>query len=116
MALIFRNDYSRPIWAMYERYRPNCPDGGNWLKAGWWKIQPGQTAVVFAGDPHGVNPIWYAYAHSDDGLEWSDRFQELVPVRAFEWCSNVADTSSRTILMHEFVAASTNHTHTFRAP
>ncbi|GAA5705043.1 MULTISPECIES: DUF1036 domain-containing protein [Streptomyces] len=116
MSLNLKNNYHQPVWAMVEWHHPNCSDGGDWMKKGWWKIGPGQTSTVFGDDVHAVNPIWYCYAHSSDGLEWRDRFQELVPTHAFEWCSNTADTSSRTILMNEFVVSRPNHVHTFLAP
>ncbi|MEU2063470.1 DUF1036 domain-containing protein [Streptomyces sp. NPDC013455] len=115
MSMTFRNNYHQTIWAMVEWYRPNCSDGSNWLKKGWWRIDPGQSAVVFGGDARAVNPIWYGYAHASDGTEWRDQYQELVPSRAFEWCSNTADTSSRQILMHEIVVSKPNHTHNFNA-
>lgn len=114
MSLTFKNGYHQSIWAMVEWAHPNCSDGGDWLKKGWWQIDPGQTKVVFGGDAHAVNPIWYCYAHAADGTEWRDRFQELVPVRAFEWCSSTADTDSRTVLMNEFVVSRPNHVHTFQ--
>ncbi|WP_327280716.1 MULTISPECIES: DUF1036 domain-containing protein [unclassified Streptomyces] len=113
MPLTFRNNHNTEIWTMVEWHQPNCSDGSNWVKKGWWRIGPGQTSTVFGGNPQAVNPIWYCYAYSTDGTEWRDRFQETVPHNAFEWCSNTADTSSRTILMNEFVVGGANHTHSF---
>jgi hypothetical protein len=34
MSLYFNNGYPTTIWAMAEWYRPGCPDGGDWEKAG----------------------------------------------------------------------------------
>ncbi|MGE7389446.1 DUF1036 domain-containing protein [Streptomyces sp. NPDC004126] len=113
MSLRFQNNYHREIWTMVERHQPNCSDGSNWVKEGWWRIGPGESAVVYGGDVSAVNQIWYCYAYSGDGVEWRDRFQETVPHRAFEWCSNTSDSSSRTILMNEFVVSRPNHVHSF---
>ncbi|MFF8968913.1 hypothetical protein [Streptomyces sp. NPDC014995] len=114
MSLRFRNSYHATIWAMFERYFPNCPDGGDWLKKGWWRIEPGQEVVVYGDDPDDVNRFWYAYAHTSNGVEWAGTFPELVPVRRFEWCEKISDTQSRTIHMHQFEVTGSEHVHTFR--
>ena len=67
MSLRFTNNYPSTLWAMIEWYHPNCEDGGNWEKAGWWKIDPGQTKTVFGGDVSDVNRYWYFFAHDADG-------------------------------------------------
>ncbi|MGA5037668.1 DUF1036 domain-containing protein [Streptomyces capoamus] len=113
MSLTFSNASSKTLWAMVEWSYPNCPDGGEWMKKGWWQIEPGGTAVVYGGDVQAVNPIWYCYAHAADGTEWRDRYQELVPSRAFAWCTDTADSTSRTILMNEIVVSRPDHVHTF---
>ncbi|CAM5619574.1 DUF1036 domain-containing protein [Streptomyces hirsutus] len=113
MALRFKNNYEREIWAMVERYQPNCSASSNWRKEGWWRIGPGETAVVYGGDAKAVNPIWYCYAYAGDGTEWRDKYQETVPHSVFEWCSNVSDASSRTILMREFTVTAPNFTFNF---
>lgn len=77
MSLTFSNASSKTLWAMVEWSYPNCPDGGEWMKKGWWQIEPGGTAVVYGGDVHAVNPIWYCYAYALDGSEWRDSYQEL---------------------------------------
>ena len=45
MSLKFKNRYPTTTWAMIEWYHPNCPDGGDWAKVGWWKIAPGKTKI-----------------------------------------------------------------------
>ncbi|MEU5805657.1 MULTISPECIES: DUF1036 domain-containing protein [unclassified Streptomyces] len=116
MALRFKNNYEREVWAMVERYQPNCSASSNWFKEGWWKIAPQQTVVVYSGDARAVNPIWYCYAYSQDGVEWRDKYQESVPSRVFEWCSNVSDSTCRTIHMLEFTATAPNFTFNFNPP
>ncbi|MFI1205335.1 DUF1036 domain-containing protein [Streptomyces sp. NPDC020883] len=118
MSLTFVNQHYSSIWAMVEWYRPNCPDGGDWIKKGWWKIDAGQSAVVYGGDVREVNQYWYCYAHSIDGYQWpgTDGFPELVPINAFEWCNQVADTTSRQVFMDQFSVGLPNHVHTFLGP
>lgn len=89
--------------------------GGDWEKAGWWKIDPGQSAVVYPGDVR-FNTHWYAYAHAADGTEWAGDpcFAETVPPRVFQWCDDTSSTDSRTICMHEFlIDGYANHNHHF---
>ncbi|MFF4419906.1 DUF1036 domain-containing protein [Streptomyces sp. NPDC001549] len=112
MSLRLQNNYHTEIWTMVEWHQPNCSDGSSWVKKGWWRIGPGQSSTVFGGDVN-FNPIWYCYAYAPDGAEWRDRYQEVVPHRAFEWCSNTSDSTSRTILMNEFVVSRPNHVHSF---
>lgn len=96
------NEHNFTVWAMIEWYRPNCPDGGDWEKKGWWELAPGQSKIAFAGDLDDVNLWWYSFAHAADGRAWGGNFPELVPTRPFQWCEHTADTSSRTVGMFEF--------------
>ncbi|MCX4763564.1 DUF1036 domain-containing protein [Streptomyces sp. NBC_01275] len=113
MAMRFRNNYQATIWAMVEWSFPNCPDGGDWLKKGWWQIAPGQEVIVYGGDADAVNRFWYAYAHTDDGVEWGGTFPELVPPQRFEWCEKTSSTQCRTINMHQFEVTTSDHVHSF---
>ncbi|MCW2902365.1 MAG: hypothetical protein JWO67_4630 [Streptosporangiaceae bacterium] len=109
------NGYNSIVWAMIEWYHPNCPDGGDWEKEGWWQLQPGESKIAYAGDLNDVGFWWYGFAHAADGRVWGGNFPELVPARAFRWCEHTADTSSRTVGMFEFPGGqSDKHVVTFR--
>ena len=97
----FQNDYPATVWAMIEWFHPDCPDGGNWEKAGWWKMEPGEGKVAFAGNVSEVNRFWYFHAHAADGAHWSGPFNERVPPTAFNWCEATANTRSRLVGMRE---------------
>jgi uncharacterized membrane protein len=97
----FVNNYPSTVWAMVEWYHPNCADGGNWEKAGWWKMDEGQTSTAFGGSASGVNPYWYFFAHAADGAQWAGPYNEIVPHIAFDWCESTANTDSRTVGMRE---------------
>jgi uncharacterized membrane protein len=116
--LRFVNGYRTTIWTMVEWYHPGCRDGedylGEWEKAGWWKIDPGGSAVVFGGDVSDVNRYWYYFANAADGAVWAGPFGERVPLQAFQWCEKIAGTNSREIGMRELdVQRSGNFTLTF---
>jgi Protein of unknown function (DUF1036) len=46
MYLRFNNSHSRGLWLAVGYYSPGCPDGGDWAKKGWWRLEPGQAATV----------------------------------------------------------------------
>lgn len=116
--LRFTNGYRTTIQAMVEWYHPNCRDGddylGEWEKAGWWRIEPGQSAVVFGGDVSSVNRYWYFFAGAFDGAVWAGAFEEFVPLNAFQWCEKVRNSTSFVVGMRELdVGSSDNFTLTF---
>jgi uncharacterized membrane protein len=100
IMLTYVNGYTSTIWAMAEWYHPGC-ENGNWEKKGWWRIEPGRSAVVFGDDVEDVNRFWYFFAHAADGAFWAGPFEETVPINAFDWCENTGSSTSRTIGMRE---------------
>jgi|SRR3954453_5043194 len=84
--LKFVNNYSSPLWVAIMWYTPNCPDGGNWSKKGWWSLTPGQGKVVSGEDLEDVNRYWCFYAQAQNGHHWSGPIKRMVPHQAFDWC------------------------------
>lgn len=112
----FCNDYSSTVWVMFEWHSPNCPDGGDWQKKGWWSMEPGQCKVVYGGDLASLQACSYYYAEAADGAKWTGPITEFVPLRAFDWCANTSSTDSRTIGMREICTGNNNnYTLTLRA-
>src|SRR5271157_855234 len=70
MWLAFQNDYSSGVWVAVGYYHPNCPDGGDWAKKGWWRLNPGRSAIVLWT----TNTYSTFYAEADHGV------QRLVPL------------------------------------
>jgi uncharacterized membrane protein len=100
--LIFKNSYlDGPVWVMIEWYHPNCPDGGDWMKSGWWGMRSGESAVVHAGSVSAVNRFWYFFAHDGLGGYWAGPFEETVSPGSFRSCSSTSSTSDRIIGMRE---------------
>jgi uncharacterized membrane protein len=100
-VLSFHNSTFSWVWVMIEFYHPNCPDGGNWMKSGWWPIGSEDTGIVHGANVSAVNRFWYYYAHDGLGGEWAGEFQETVPPTEFERCATTSSTADRTIGMRE---------------
>src|SRR4051812_30611185 len=80
MALYFRNQTNQSVSVAIGYHWPNCPDGDNWAKKGWWVIAPGQTATVRGGASKGAKYFWHA--HTSGGLQWSGEFLTNLPTGA----------------------------------
>ena len=81
MGLRLCNGYRSTIWTSIMFYSPETcgGEGGNFEKMGWWKIEPGSCALVYANDLEDLNRYWYYHAHASDGAYWSGPFQSNVP-------------------------------------
>ena len=99
--LSFTNGYSRLVSVTVKWYHPNCPDGGDWEKKGWWNINPGNTAHVLDLDLDETNRYYYYYAESVDGHTWSGAYFTDVPNEAFDWCENTGSSTSRSLGFRE---------------
>lgn len=75
--LRFVNNHSETVFVMIEFYEPECHRpgvsvGGHvslepWQGMGWWRIDPGQSAVVYENDLDDINQYWYYEAHTASG-------------------------------------------------
>jgi Protein of unknown function (DUF1036) len=81
-----RNNYSGTIQVCIMYYSPNCRDGGNWAKKGWWSIPPGGSKVVYGPSMRGLNRYFCYYD-----------IHRAVPPQAFDWCEWTANTQSRNL-------------------
>ena len=97
MSLTFCNRYSSGVSVAIMWYTPGCPDGGDWSKAGWYNLAPGQCAKVFNGDLDDVNRYCCYFAEAADGAFWAGDVVTQVPHRAFDWCLNTGSTDSRQV-------------------
>lgn len=89
MGLTLCNGYSTRIWTAIMFYSPETcpaagdPPGGDFEMMGWWGIQPGSCALVYANDLEDLNEFWYFFAQADDGAIWDGPFRHGVPLTAF---------------------------------
>ena len=82
MWLRYANKYSSGLWLAVGYYHPNCPDGGDWAKKGWWRLEPGDAKTVLST----TNDYSTFYAEADDGAVWSGPYGADLPSSAFDWC------------------------------
>jgi uncharacterized membrane protein len=95
--LTFCNQYSSTVWLTIMWYHPNCPDGGDWEKAGWWGISPSGCANVFDADLDEINRYYCFYAEADDGTVWAGPYARNVPQEAFDWCEWTDSNTARGV-------------------
>lgn len=95
MSLTFCNRSNTSLSLCILWYTPGCPDGGDWSKAGWWNLDPGQCATALSGD---LNNRWY-YVHAEgaDGEVWEGPVHTSVPDTAFDWCDNTSSTAAQDV-------------------
>jgi uncharacterized membrane protein len=88
MGLTLCNNYSQLISTAIMFYSPDTcgAEGGDFEMMGWWSLNPGSCALVYANDLEDLNQYWYYYAIAEDGTEWSGPFPNSVPKAAFDQC------------------------------
>ncbi len=60
------NKTSQQTWAAFA-----YGEGGEWVSEGWWTLEAGECATVFAGDL--IQRKYYFYAEDDTG-DWGGEF------------------------------------------
>jgi uncharacterized membrane protein len=85
MGLTLCNSYPASVWTAIMFYSPETcgGDGGDFEMMGWWRIEPGSCALLYANDLGDVNRYWYYFAHAADGAVWAGPFGANVPRTAF---------------------------------
>lgn len=96
--LTFCNQYPSAVWLTIMWYTPNCIDGGDWTKKGWWYMETGQCVNTLDADLDEINSIFCYYAETADGnTVWAGPYVRNVPYESFEWCEFTASTESRDL-------------------
>jgi uncharacterized membrane protein len=95
MWLRFHNSYSSGLWLAVGYYHPDCSDGGDWAKKGWWRLEPGKTATVLWT----TNKYSTFFAEADDGAFWAGPYHTNLPLQAFDWCWNTASSQGEDVGM-----------------
>jgi uncharacterized membrane protein len=85
---------------------------------GWWILEPGACALVYANDLADVNRYWYYFAEARDGSFWAGPWSAQVTNEAFggsNWCHGLGTTAAtRTIGYRELdVGDNDDYTLTF---
>ena len=92
--LYFRNKYPNSVWVCYMYYASaRCGAYGNWGTRGWWKIDPGQSKLVWVGNT--LNRYYAYYAKAADGAQWTGQYGPVyVYHQAFDSCLNIGSTAA----------------------
>jgi uncharacterized membrane protein len=96
------NSYSSTVWTAIMFYSPETcgGEGGDFEMMGWWRIEPGACALVYANDLEDVNRYWYYFAQAADQAVWAGPFGANVPRTAFggdQWCWGLQKVSGSDI-------------------
>jgi uncharacterized membrane protein len=85
VGLTLCNSYPSTVWTAIMFYSPETcgGDGRDFEMMGWWPIEPGACALVYANDLEDLNRFWYYFAHARDGAVWAGPFGASVPRTAF---------------------------------
>ena len=90
MGLTIHNQYTASLSVAIMFWSPDtCSgEGAGWEMMGWWNIDPGGSALVYANDLEDLNRYWYYYAHSSDGTRWAGNgdWVRSVPRARFDQC------------------------------
>lgn len=93
--LQFCNRRNSTVWVAIIYRRPNCPDGGDWAKKGWWRVDPGQCKTAVGGSLS--NRYYYYFAEAADGVYWAGPVRTQAPRRVFDWCLDTGSSDSREL-------------------
>ena len=94
------NEYSRRLSATIMFFSPETcgGEGGDFELMGWWNINPGGNALVYANDLADLNRFWYVHARAVDGRIWEGPFvYPTVPLEAFSRCWGIASSAGQSI-------------------
>ena len=102
MGLRLCNGYTSRISTVIMFYSPETcgEEGDDFEMMGWWNLDPGMCALVYANDLADLNRFWYVHANSPDGAFWAGPFNASVPTdRGFSQCFGLGvDTAGDSII------------------
>jgi uncharacterized membrane protein len=111
VSLSFRNSTPEPVWLVYAHHDSGCgSEGSEWMKEGWWQIQPGGSATVTGGPVNGAK--YFFYAEGGSGRRWAGEFGTSVPFEAFSQCWDIGSTDSQAVSMRKIEVPVTSFNHT----
>ncbi|MBW4721329.1 DUF1036 domain-containing protein [Saccharothrix obliqua] len=86
MGLTIRNRYSSRVYVAIGFSDDSCPDNTGPHIIGWWGIDPGGQALVYANDVNQYSPMWFYLAEAANGAVWNGPYVARVPDTAFNRC------------------------------
>lgn len=96
--LTFCNSYPQLVSVCIMWYSPGtCADAGDWERAGWWNLSPGECQNVFDADLDEINRYYLFYAESGDGAVWAGQYIRNVTDDVFDACDWVTISPGRDV-------------------
>lgn len=91
MGLFIRNSTNQTIWVAFGYYNPLCRPT-TYRKAGWYRLDPGQTRQIWSGYAGGQT--FYYYAENINRTRvWQGPFVTRVPDTAFNVCWDTSNVN-----------------------
>lgn len=84
--MTIRNHYSARVYVAIGFYDNSCPNNTGPHYMGWWGIDPGGSALVYANDVNEYGPMWFYVAEAVDGAVWAGAEVVQIPDKAFNLC------------------------------
>lgn len=86
MGLTIRNSYTVRVYVAIGFNDNSCPHNTGPHIMGWWGIDPGGSALVYANDVYEYGPMWRYVAEAVNGAVWAGDLAAQVPDEAFNRC------------------------------
>lgn len=86
MGLTIGNRYRTRIYVAIGFSDNSCPHNTGPHIMGWWGIDPGGHALVYANDVNEYSPMWFYVGEAVDGAVWAGQYVAQVPDAPFNRC------------------------------
>jgi uncharacterized membrane protein len=86
MGLTICNRYTARVYVAIAFNDNSCPHNAGPHIMGWWGINPGGCALVYANDVYEYGPMWHYVGEAVDGAIWAGDFVTRVTNEAFNRC------------------------------
>jgi len=86
VGLTISNRYSARVYVAIGFSDNSCPNNTGPHIMGWWGIDPGGSALVYANDVNEYSPMWLYLAEAVDGAVWAGQHAAQIPNEAFNRC------------------------------
>ncbi|GAA3089696.1 DUF1036 domain-containing protein [Streptomyces rectiviolaceus] len=87
MGLTISNHYRARVYVAIGFSDDTCRFNTGPHIMGWWGIDPGRSALVYANDVNKYSPKWFYVAEAvNNGPVWAGQYVTQVPDQAFNRC------------------------------
>ncbi|MGH4031836.1 DUF1036 domain-containing protein [Actinomycetota bacterium Odt1-20B] len=86
MGLTICNRYSARVYVAIGFYDDTCLGDTGPHIMGWWGLDPGRCALVYANRVNKYGPQWFFVGEAVNGPVWAGQYVTQVPDQAFNRC------------------------------